>query len=356
MKPIVSRKQNYIQDLSSQRSVKAGGRNIDKQVLELTKLTFAVLESKEQILGKDLVDMSGRELEALIPYVTELFEAEDYGLLCGAGERGKDLAVAFVLYLYNRWNHKVFLSAEEARANKGSPLTNTRLFKDASAMTWIIRSPEHLDELLNSWLDPTEADTVDCCTRAIVWMAYCGMTEEEIVSTKVGDVDLDEGIIHAKRSGVPVSIKMCSEAWPCLKKLVELDKFWCERPGLTNGYAWIKRQAGDQLIRGQKLKGYSPTVSDARKRINNAMVRKLGNKMMAFSLTYRTVYKCGVFESVYKMESINSLQSAEDALLEYAMETMADISGLEERLRERRVRDRKHQVRQEYNIWKSFRK
>lgn len=155
-----------------------------------------------------------------------------------------------------------------------------------------LSDPGHLQRCLNSFLSPEPNKTVDNILRGYCWLAYMGLSEEEIQSVTVDDVDLNNGIVKLATKVYIVP----NEAFVCLRILKEASEFRYYHSEYSKDYIWRDRAAGDKLLRG--LRNPEPNIRNMRSMLSK---KTSGGDTLA-KLSYSRVFLSGEFYRMYQKE------------------------------------------------------
>lgn len=277
-------------------------KKLEFKDLRMADLYFRLVEDYEDRLQTELAEFRFQDYDKMVECVMDEIELSDYAELF----RDKsDLKVSFVrtTYLYSRWCRSNKLPARD-------DISRSREVKLMKYQSTIVKSPEHLQLILNLHLDPVEMGSADLCCRGAAWLSYAGLTEDEVVNTSADDIDFQRGILSVKRNGSYVAIKLPKQSIPCLAKLAVLDSFRSYRKiykdidARKSGVEY-KRVDSSSIIRGvdtgrgrEKL---SKRANASKLIINNIFNRhKRGGALE--SLTHPNLWKCGFFYRAYLEE------------------------------------------------------
>lgn len=155
-----------------------------------------------------------------------------------------------------------------------------------------VANPTHLQKYLNLICQPESNKTTDNIYRCYYWLAYGGVSEEDILSVKCSDVDLQNMVVHYRDTDIPIY----NEALPAFKNCVELTQFVYNHPGYSNT-VWKERVEGDTLVRGIRanLSLYSLRVEISRR-------AKKNEEKTGLRLSYFRTWISGVFYRTYMKE------------------------------------------------------
>lgn len=238
------------------------------------------------------------------PYyvINDLVEQLTHQLLSGSlDETAQDrdsvsLSVARILFLYNRWCRENKIPADDG-------ITRGKWVKAAKASTWIVKSPSHLQELLDDTLSPEAAETADLCNRGVAWLAYAGLTKKEIMTAPSSAVDFDDMTITVLRDGRPVKLRLEKESRLCLKLLSTLSSFTLYNTQYKDGVIRVRRYDSDRLTRGISKRRSTTPVEGPSNHV--AFITNIFCKWRRYSemnLSYEGIRKSGVYYRAYMEE------------------------------------------------------
>ncbi len=159
-----------------------------------------------------------------------------------------------------------------------------------------VANPAHLQMYLNNVFSPESEETVDDIYRVFYWLAYGGMTEEDILSVKINDVDLDKMIVRYR--GYQAA-PLYREAIPAIKNCMTLTSFSCDHPQFNRK----QRGMGDTLVRGFSEK---INLHSVRTMLSRYTKRALEEGKTEQNLSYFRVWLSGLFYRMYEMEQIGA--------------------------------------------------
>lgn len=157
-----------------------------------------------------------------------------------------------------------------------------------------VYGPEHLQKCLDEICDPESEETTDCIYRCYFWLAFSGMREEDILETKVSDVDLTNLVVN--HNGEEYVIYR--EAVRAFRNASTLTEFVYKHPNYPKPII-RNRVEGTQLIRGIRAIPSQYTLrSELSRRISSLM--KEGKTEI--KLSYYRVWISGLFYRMYIRE------------------------------------------------------
>ena len=237
------------------------------------KLQFLgdVYQNKAQTGGVK-VTMSGRDLMLVVRCIDEMEELEEhwgsdiaeqaYTVTNSAVEiiadnmKNKNLftgfntdyqlcvAIATVLFLYNRWCRDNGYPATE-------DITRGKWIREARGIMWVVRDPEHLQSLLDEVLLSEDSISSDLVTRGVAWLSYVGMSNLELLNASCSDFNLESKTISVRRGDDIVHLRIPDEGIKSLSLLSSLDYFIRYTDHYHKGSAKVPRTNSDRLLRGK---------------------------------------------------------------------------------------------------------
>lgn len=155
-----------------------------------------------------------------------------------------------------------------------------------------VANPPHLQEYLGKLYDAEDDKTIDNIYRCYYWLAYGGVSEEDILGIKCSDVDLENMVIHYKDTEIPIY----REAIRAFKNCIELTQFVYNHPNYTKT-VWRNRVDGDTLVRGFRA---LPSIKTMRVEISRHAKAK--EKDTGKRLSYYRTWISGIFFRAYERE------------------------------------------------------
>lgn len=157
-----------------------------------------------------------------------------------------------------------------------------------------LSNPLHLQRYLDSICDAEEEETIDNIYRCYYWLAFGGVSEEDILSIKCSDVDLSNMVVKYKTTEVPIY----REALQAFKNCMSLTQFAYKHPNY-NKIIYKDRVSGDTLIRGIRS---LPTVKSMRVELSRRSKDKLDKGLTDLKMSYLRVWISGLFFRTYERE------------------------------------------------------
>lgn len=271
---------------------------LEPRDLRMAEVYFQVVEKYETEYQCELAEFRYHSFDEVVDKALAEIDLNQYRELF-ADERELRISFVRVAFAYNRWCRRNKLPAKED-ITRSSQVKIMRLEKKA------IKSPEHLQSIFDSQLDPIEKSTADLCCRGAAWLAYAGLTEDEIVEIPVDDFNLPDKSLCVFRAGIPTKIYLPAESIPCFQALATLDHFESYRSIYKGGKTTFKRVDSKSIIRGVDTGRSARTKVKQRDNsskivLNNIFTRqkKAGGLEL---LTYNNLMRNGFFYRAYLEE------------------------------------------------------
>ena len=156
----------------------------------------------------------------------------------------------------------------------------------------LIKDALHLRIYLDALFSPEEEVDTDVLLRAYCWLAYMGLSDEQIDNLKVSDVNLGEMVVIADGKVYDIY----REAFRTLKICTERDILKYNHSKYST---LIKRIDGDRVIRGVKSERKAVTLKSD---ISTANKQALENGKTNLNLTPRSIKMSGIFNRQYERE------------------------------------------------------
>lgn len=276
--------------------------------------TFNAVEAHESKLGRDVCTMSVPEVEKIISDTACGFRSHSLGLRLRNLRR------------YCKWciDNKVE-GATDSLLKAHIDMSDTdELRKQA------IRSPLHLQMVLDKIFLPEETQTVDNLRRAYLWFAYSGLPEKDAMELTDGDIDLTN-----------LTIKSGTEHYPIYKEAIPALRFCISSPYVMQR---VVSKPGEYFPRArisdQRIFRAAEGVIDTRYMRSCIViaVKKAGGDF-AGGISYRKLSYFGLFYRAYEREL---------AGLDPGFKALFADKGLSDRS----LKDHLYQIRRDYARWK----
>lgn len=321
----------------------------------------------ETDIGGSILDLTPSKLDEEIRYVAyEKVKMQDPGK-----RRDYAISLANTIYNYNMW-------CRSRKFRYSNRIKESKYVSIATASLWAIKSPEHLQGILDDGLSPEYLRTVDCVVRGFVWLIFSGLTKEEAFEADSKDVVVDSGFksgyIKVIRDGEQINVKLYRQSLICLSFLSTSDYFKMYNNRYREGYANTRRTEGTRLLRGGIPTEKSFTLEQRKKAdpsytqySQSILKRWKQNATTNRELSYESVSRSGEFYRIYSLRHNNSdweraFDKYIDRLCDISMEsnkrtvkikTRIDDSGniIEEESRKELRRFWKRKIKRMYTAW-----
>lgn len=205
----------------------------------------------------------------------------------------------------------------------------------------LVKSPEHLNEILNQIFNPISDDKIDNLFRAIFWFLYSGIKLEELLLISKDDIELKYKRIKIKDSFHLIY----KESRESITWLLNNDCFI--KPIRDGSYRFVYFPDGDKVLR------YFNNLTESN--INNRFIKLKNRRDIDTQLTVKKVYISGIFYRVYQDE----LRGIEPDFKKYAKETISKSEYEYNKNNSRKytyddiLERRIHEIDKDYKIWKN---
>lgn len=233
-------------------------------------ILFNSIEKFEKDFGVDICFMNSNELSIVINYVV------------GYRNNSRKVSISKITKYLNWCCENV--------PNSINSIKNINV--DSRIGNILIKSPQHLNNILDNMFDPVCERTIDNIYRMYFWLAYSGISINDAFSVKKTDVDLDNLIIKFNNN----IYKIYNEEIDVIKFCIESEVFVYKHP-LYNDKIRL-RESGDQLIIGYnytKKTSLTPTIS---KRVKSSME----SGKIKTDISYYRCLVSGLFYDMYIKE------------------------------------------------------
>lgn len=242
---------------------------------EVCQTIFNAFEQYEIEWGADLCTRSTEELQPVV------------GGLVGFRARSKWMRL-IILKDYVKW----CIGMKVPGACDGMLKIETVGLEKVKHQT--VASPLHLQRYLDSICEPESEETTDNIYRCFYWLAYGGVAEEDILSIKCSDVDLNNMVVRYNDTEVPIY----REALPAFKNCVKLTQFVYKHPNYDK-LVYKDRADGDTLVRGIRS---APSIKAMRVELSRRSKAKMDEGKTDLKLSYFRVWISGLFYRMYERE------------------------------------------------------
>ncbi len=244
--------------------------------------TFEALEKYENAWNADFCTRSEEELKPVVDEIT------------GVREGSKKTRLS-VMRAYVKW------CLENDVPNATDELLKIKDFGFEKLRRQMVSNPKHLERFLNTAFEKESLQTVDNIYRAYFWLAYSGISEDDVLDIRTGDVDLSQMLV--RYGGKEYSL--CREAIPSIKNCVELNSFRYIHPNYSDKEIYKPRAAGDALLRATILKSVTDMRTEASKKQRLQKYRsedEKNDKSLDLRLSFDRVNLSGMFYRMYEAE------------------------------------------------------
>lgn len=171
----------------------------------------------------------------------------------------------------------------------------------------MVASPMHLQKYLDAVFDKEPAETIDNIYRCYYWMAYGGIREEDTLTIKKSDVDLEQMIIRYRDTSVPIY----REAVPAFRNVIRLDDFFYQHPHYETRR---DRVPGDELMRGIKAATKTMTIRSTLSRKSSDAIKTGKTEQQ---LSFHRIGLSGLFYRTYERERMGDSANFSEAAVDF---------------------------------------
>ena len=154
-----------------------------------------------------------------------------------------------------------------------------------------VTSPTHLQKYLDDVFAPEEYKTVDNLFRTYFWLAYAGISHNDVVKIRKQDFDFSEMVVRYNGKVYPIY----RDGIKAIRYCVELDYMQSDHPN-SNNLRIIKRIQSDFIMRGRRSVF---TIQTLRERTSRKQREALNNNKTNMKLSYFKVWISGLFYRAY---------------------------------------------------------
>lgn len=206
-----------------------------------------------------------------------------------------------------------------------------------------VSSPAHLENYLNEICEPVGEKTTDNIYRCYYWLAYAGISEEDILKVRCEDVDFDKMVVRYNGIEVP----LYREAVQAFKNCVELTQFVFKHPNYSND-VWKDRAPGDTVVRGVRAQ---PSLKAMRVELSRRSKNKRDEGKTDLKLSHYRVWISGLFHRTYEKERMGIKPDFRDVVShQVSGKTYKLDSG--RNTQEAKKRQLAHDYLEDYQRWK----
>ena len=275
---------------------------------------FGATEPYEKIWSADICTKDGADLQKVVDRID--------------GFRSSSKGRRAILREYFKW------CVEKGVPGAKNGIVSTNFASTDKMRTRTVSSPLHLQKYLDALFQEEKLLTRDNVVRAYCWLAYSGMAENEIVTVRCDEVDLENRIISHNGKEYPVY----AESMPCLRNCKELSYFVYRHPLYPDKTSYRERVPGDLLLRVTV-----PDISCAVFRHDlSVAIRKMAEKNGGSSeteeerlygradtrrLSYYRIWISGLFYRAYLAESFKIDPDFSEAVLDFSVPDEKERTG-----------------------------
>lgn len=159
-----------------------------------------------------------------------------------------------------------------------------------------LSGPEHLQKILDTLFDPVSSVTSDNIMRGYCWLAFSGLSDQEIVDLRSSDVDLENFCVVFGGDSFP----LCQQSIPCMRILREMGAFRYYHPGYDNDFIWRPRMDGEKLLRG--IRAAEPSVLHLRSMLSKAVNASYKSGKIDVKISHYRIWISGEFYRMFLRE------------------------------------------------------
>lgn len=188
---------------------------------------------------------------------------------------------------------------------------------DSKLKNQMLSNPLHLQRYLDCICAPENAKRIDNTYRCYYWLAYSGMSEDDIFLVKSSDVDFLRRIIRYNGYEYPIY----EPAIPALMNCVNMTSFISTSAAASIDKPFITRGEGEILIRGTKPYVTSSTFRPMLSRLSTKAVEQGSTSL---KISYNRVWLSGLFFRMHERELAGYDVSFKGVVLEQLMKKYPD--------------------------------
>lgn len=160
----------------------------------------------------------------------------------------------------------------------------------------LVSGPAHLQRSLDVVFTPELNRTTDNILRGYCWLAFMGMSEEQIIALEGKQVYLDTGVITVERRAYEIP----TEAFVCFRILKESEDFRYYHAHYGKDFALRERAEGSRLLRG--IRNPEPSIQNLRTGLSAKIAEAKKDKKPALKFSYSRLWLSGEFYRMYLRE------------------------------------------------------
>lgn len=210
-----------------------------------------------------------------------------------------------------------------------------------------VASPLELQMHLNACFDIESNESIHNIYRAFLWLAFIGFTESQAINISANEVDL----INKKITHDGLSFDIYEEGFSCIKNCALLKQFYCDHPQYFGEPKPRPRFDSDLILRGFK----SNPGKNLNTECSRAQTVAERDGDISKRLSYKNVWRSGVFYWVFRQEQINNINPD---FRGFAIRQWLDSKNYQvefnpnDSKHKRYVYVAEHGLKVDYNIWK----
>lgn len=299
-----------------------------KEFLSVSKRGYAYGESifnstksAEIEADKDVCEMT---LEELQPIVNERF---------GLRARSNRNAILF-LQSYVQW-------CEENGYDTSKDVYVLKISTEEKIRKEMVGSPKHLESVLDQAFDKVSELTVDCLSRAFLWFAFSGLSEEEAINLRVQDINFKTMTIDVGGQ----SFEIYRESLSALQEVCNSTVFRYYNRNYAKELQgqYRKRHESDWVFRS--IRSAHMSLSS----VKTSIFRKLQESNV--EIHYSSVRLSGLFYRTYEMERIGIEPNFDSYVMEQASKK---DRGMKPPMLASRFYDNRKYLIIDYQNWKNI--
>lgn len=279
---------------NEEQKVKFAKQFTDKiTVRDNIRRIFDAIEPFEEKWGADLCTRSSEELQPAFDAVAGL-------------RNGSRRVPMQILQAYVRW------CIEQGIPGACDGMLHVRSIGAEKIARQMISTPSKLQWYLNQICEPESEQTTDNTVRALLWLAFAGMKEEDAFRIRVTDVDFLSAVVRYNGVEYPIY----RDAFPAFRNCVELKRFVYIHPNYGAGETHYRdRVDGDYLLRGFRA---MPLPHTMQVEVSRRAKRAVEDGKTDILLSYSRVWLSGVFYRMWEREQAGMPVDFDEQALRYA--------------------------------------
>lgn len=171
--------------------------------------------------------------------------------------------------------------------------------------TQMVSGPMHLQKYLDEIFEPENEETVDNIYRCCFWLSYMGVEEEDIVTIKCSDINLDKRTLCYKGQ----ELELYYVSVPAFRNAAKLTEFRFKHPNYADKFIMRERTPGDALIRGVRN---APSTMAIRSELSRRSKKAIEGGSTQSRISLQRARLSGMFYIKYELERAGCPISFED--------------------------------------------